>query len=528
MEPHSTIAVWQDDKLTLYNGSQVVTGVQSGVATVFGLKPEAVRVITPHIGGGFGSKGGAWGHVVIAAMAAKVVNRPVKLALTRQNMFNSVGLRQRNRQRLRVAADNGGKITALEHITTTHTATTGEFVEPCGLLSTMMYDVANTRVGYRVAPMNVIIPTYQRAPGESTGSFALESAIDELAHELKMDPVDLRLKNIGMTDPSNSRPFSSRATEAALKKGREAFGWSKRKGPRESRNGEWLAGYGVSIGSYPARQTPTSAIVRVTREGSDVTATVELAASDLGTGTNTILAQIAAETLDLPLSRINVRIGDSTFPPAAGSVGSIGAASFCNAVSETCVQCVTELQAKSDRKYIKAPSILELLQAANLTEYQTRVDAKPPQEAQKYSCHAFNVNFAEVNVHELTGRVRVPRILQLVGAGRVMNPKTARSQIIGGCVWGLGMALTEEAVIDPRYGNFITRTFADYHIPVNLDIGDIDVIFMPEDDKIVNKMGIKGIGEVGIVGVAGAIANAVFNATGKRIRELPITPEKLL
>jgi xanthine dehydrogenase YagR molybdenum-binding subunit len=377
--------------------------------------------------------------------------------------------------------------------------------------------------------MNVIIPTFTRAPGESTGSFALESAIDEMAYALKMDPIDFRIKNISMTDPSNGRPFSSRATVEALKKGAVMFGWNRRKQePRQSRDGEFLIGYGVAIGAYPSRQTPTSAIVKLTRNGSDVTAGIELAATDLGTGTYTILAQTAAETLGLPMNKVAIKIGDSTLPPAAGSVGSIGAASFCNAVSEACIQAKNELQAKTDRKWVAAPTLAQLMEAANLTEYQTRVDAKPPQDASKFSSHAFNANFAEVRVNALTGQVRVPRHVAVTGAGKIMNAKTARSQIIGGCVWGIGMALTEASVLDPRWGNFVTRTFNDYHVPAHLDVGTIDVAFIPEEDYVVNKLGIKGVGEVGIVGVAAAIGNAIFNATGKRVRDLPITPDKLM
>jgi xanthine dehydrogenase YagR molybdenum-binding subunit len=529
MEPHAAIAVWDGDNLTLYSATQVVGGVQGGVARAFGLKPENVRIISPHVGGGFGSKGGAWANVILAAIAAKMINRPVKLALTRQNMFNSVGLRQRNRQRLRIAATADGKLTALAHDTTTHTSATNEFAEPCGSLSSMMYDVANSRITYRAAPMNVISPTYQRAPGESTGSFALESAMDEMAYALKMDPIEFRLKNISNTDPSNGKPFSSRATADALRRGAELIGWKNRKlEPRQIRNGEYLIGYGVAAGAYPSRQSPTSALVKLTRTGSDVSASVELAASDIGTGSHTIIAQTAAETLGLPLNKIGVKIGDSSLPPAAGSVGSIGAASFSNAVSEACIQAKNELQAKTDRKWIAPPTIAQLMEAANLTEYQTRVDAKPPQDASKYSSHAFNANFAEVWVNEVTGMLRIPRLVAVTGAGRILNAKTARSQVIGGCVWGIGMALTEASILDARWGNFITRTFADYHVPVNLDVGRIDVVFIPEEDKIVNKLGVKGIGEVGIVGVAGAIANAVFNATGKRVRDLPITPDKLL
>jgi len=332
-----------------------------------------------------------------------------------------------------------------------------------------------------------------------------------------------------MVDPSNKRPFSSRATEAALRKGAEMFGWSKRKqDPRQNRSGDYLIGYGVAAGSYPSRQAPTSTIVKLTRNGNDVNASIELAASDIGTGTYTIVAQTAAETLGLPIEKIGVKLGDTTLPRAAGSGGSVGAASFCNSVSEACAKATSELQAKTNRQWFKEPSVAELMEAANLNEYQTQADAKQGPDAQKYSCHAFNANFSEVWVNASTGMVRVARHVAVTGAGRIMNAKTARSQIIGGCVWGIGMALTEESILDPRWGNFVTRTFADYHISANLDVGTIDVAFISEEDKVVNTLGIKGIGEVGIVGVAAAIANAVFNATGKRVRDLPITPDKLV
>src|SRR5688572_3623640 len=529
LEPHSTIAVWEGGNLTVYNGSQIVGAVQGSLAGAFGLKEENVRVITPHIGGGFGSKGGAWGNVIIAAIAARVVNRPVKLALTRQNMFNSVGLRQRNRQRLRIAATGDGKLTALAHETVTHTATSGEFIEPCGDCSKLMYDTPNSKISYRVAPMNVILPTFTRAPGKAPGSFATESAIDELAYKLKIDPVEFRIKNEPARDPSNGKPWSSRSVVECLKKGAEVFGWSRRKmEPGAVRQGNYLIGYGVGCGTYPARQRDTSAIVKLKREGSGVSASIELAASDLGTGTYTILAQTAAEVLGLPINKVGVKIGDSSLPPAAGSVGSVGASSFANAVFEACEKAITELQAKTNRQWFAEPTVAQLMEAANLKEFQTRADAKPPQNASNYSSHSFNANFAEVWVNDSTGMVKIPRFVAATGAGRILNPKTSHSQIIGGVIWGIGMALTEESVLDPRWGNFVTRTFAEYHIPSNLDIGEIETIFINEEDKFVNKMGIKGIGEVGIAGVAAAVVNAIFNATGKRVRDLPITPDKLL
>lgn len=529
MEPHSTIASWEGDRVTLYNGSQIINGAQGAAAATLNIKPENVRIVSPHIGGGFGSKGGQWANLVLTAVAAKMVNRPVKLALTRQQMFNSVGLRQRNHQRLRVAATKDGKLTALAHETTTHTAISNEFVEPCGDCSKVMYEVPNSLISYRVVPMNIILPTYTRGPGKSTGSFALESAIDEMAYQLEIDPVEFRLKNQPGKDPSSGKPWSSRTTVQCLQEGAKAIGWQKRKlEPRQIENGEWLVGYGVGCGTYPARQRDSSAIVKLMRKGNDVKAIIELAASDLGTGTHTIVAQIASDGLGIPVQNITVKIGDSDLPPAAGSVGSVGAASFANAVNDACIKITDELITKSGKQYFDRPTASQLMVGENITEFQTRADAKPPVDADQFSVYSFNANFAEVWANKYTGMIRVNRFVAVTGAGKILNPKTARSQIIGGCVWGIGMALTEESVLDPRWGNFVTRSLAEYHVPANLDIGKIETIFIDEVDTKPNKLGVKGIGEVGIVGVAGAVANAVFNATGKRVRNLPITPDKLL
>ncbi len=529
LEPHSTIAEWNGDTVTLYNGSQIVNGAQNAAAATLNIKPEQVRIVSPYIGGGFGSKGGQWANLVLSAVAAKQVNRPVKLALTRQQMVNSVGLRQRNLQKVSLAATKDGKLTALAHEITTHSAIHNEFIEPCGDCSKLMYDTPNSLISYRVTPMHLILPTYTRGPGKSTGSFALESAMDELAHTLQMDPIDLRIKNEPARDPSNGKPWSSRTMVQCLQAGAKAFGWEKRNPePRQNQQGNFLIGYGVACGTYPAHQRPTSAIVKLKREGSDVTATIELAAADMGTGTYTILAQTAADVLNLPIQKITVKLGDSNLPPAAGAVGSVGAASYANAVHEACVKITDELIARSGKQYYRRPTAAELMATEKITDFQTRVDAKPPEDADEHSSHSFNANFAEVAVNISTGMVRVTRFLAVTGAGKILNPKTARSQIIGGNIWGIGMALTEESVVDPRWGNFVTRSLAEYHVPSNLDIGQMDAMFIREDDTASNKLGVKGIGEVGIVGVAAAVANAVFNATGKRVRELPITPDKLL
>lgn len=529
MEPHATIAVWEGEKLTLYNGSQIVNGAQNAAAKTLGIQPTNVRIVTPHIGGGFGSKGGQWANLVLAAVAAKMVQRPVKLALTRQQMFNSVGLRQRDEQRVRLAAGKDGKLTAIAHEIVTHAAINNEFVEPCGDCTKLMYDAPNSLISYRVTPLNIILPTYTRAPGKATGSFALESAMDELAYELKMDPIEFRIKNEPAKDPSNGKPFSSRSSVQCLQEGAKAFGWEKRKmEPRQNQQGDYLIGYGVASGTYPAHQRDSSAIIKLTRKGNDVTAVVELAASDLGTGTHTIVAQTAADGLGLPVNKITVKIGDSALPPAAGSVGSVGAASFTNAVNDACIKITDELIAKSGKQFFVKPTAMQMMISEKVDSFNTRADAKPSAEAENYSLHSFNANFAEVWVNNSTGMIKIPKVVAVTAAGKILNPKTARSQIIGGVVWGIGMALMEESVLDNRYGNFITRSFADYHVPANLDVKTIDTIFINEEDKIVNKLGVKGIGEVAIVGVAAAIVNAVFNATGKRLRSLPLTPDKLI
>ncbi len=312
LEPHATIAEWNGDHVTLYNSSQIVNGAQSAAANTLNIKTDQVRIITPYIGGGFGSKGGQWANLVLAAVAAKQVGRPVKLALTRQQMVNSVGMRQRNLQKVSLAATKDGKLTALAHEITTHGAIKNEFIEPCGDCSKIMYDVPNSLITYRAVPMNLILPTYTRGPGKSTGSFALESAMDELAYALKMDPIELRIKNEPERDPSNGKPWSSRTTVQCLQAGAKAFGWEKRKPePGQNQQGNYLIGYGVACGTYPAHQRPTSAIVKLKRTGNDIMATVELAAADLGTGTYTILTQTAADALDLPIRNVKVTIGDS-------------------------------------------------------------------------------------------------------------------------------------------------------------------------------------------------------------------------
>lgn len=529
MEPHSTIAVWEGEKLTLFDSTQMVDNPKAAVANTFQIPKENIRVLSPYIGGGFGSKISAGGHIMLAVMAARQLGRPVKIVLTRQMMQTNAGLRQLNRQHLRLGAGGDGKLTAIAHETVSHTSVDEEFVEQTGVMTRMMYECPNSLVTHRVFPLNVQVPRWTRAPGEAPGSFALESAMDELAYKLKIDPIEFRLKNEPAKNPEDGKPWASRSLVQAMKAGAEKFGWEKRRiEPRSYREGRWLIGYGMAAVSRGAPYREASARVKLTLNGKDVKALVEMGATDIGTGSYTIIAQTAAERLGLPIENVAVRIGDSALPPTPGSGGSWGAGSFSSAVDAVCVKALNELRAKIKTDFAKAPTVSELMTAGRIADFQAEATEKPSAEFAKYSHFSFGANFCEVWVDEDLGIVRVARFLMAAAAGKILNPKTASSQVMGGIVWGIGQALTEESQLDPRYGNFTTRTFADYHIPVNLDVGRIETIFVEEEDKIVNRLGVKGIGELGITSVAAAIANAIFNATGKRVRKLPITPDKLL
>lgn len=529
MESHSTIAVWKGEKLTLYDSTQMVENPKQAVANTFQIPKENVRVLAAFIGGGFGAKIAVGGHIILAAMAAKITKRPVKIALTRQMMQTNVGLRQVNRQKMRLGAGNDGKLSAIAHETVTHTSVDEEFVEQTGVMTRMMYDAPNSLVTHRVFPTNIQVPRWTRAPGEAPGSFALESAMDELAYKLKLDPIEFRIKNEPAKNPEDGKLWASRSLVQAMKTGAEKFGWNKRKfEPRSSREGRWLIGYGMAGVSRGAPFRETSARVKLTRNGNDVKALIEMGATDIGTGSYTIIAQAAAESLQLPIEKIEVKIGDSSLPPTPGSGGSWGAGSFSSAAFAVCEKAKTDLQTQIKVDFVKEPTVAELMSAGNLNEFTAEMTEKPSEESKKYAHFSFGANFCEVAVDEDLGIVRVRRFLMAAAAGKILNPKTAASQVIGGIVWGIGQALTEESVLDKRYGNFTTRTLGDYHVPANLDVGKLETVFITEEDKIINRLGAKGIGELGITSVAAAIANAVFNATGKRIRTLPITPDKLL
>jgi xanthine dehydrogenase YagR molybdenum-binding subunit len=515
MEPHATIAIWTDDALTVYCATQGVHRVRGDVARALGLDPRRVRVISPHVGGGFGSKGRTHADVVLAAMAAQLVaGRPVKLALTRQQMFDLVGYRTPTIQQVRLGADGGGRLTAISHDVVEQTSKIKEFAEQTAVCSRMMYAAPNRRTTHRLAALDVPVPTIMRAPGECPGMFALESAMDELAIACGLDPIELRIRNEPDVDPESGLPFSSRNLVACLREGARRFGWERRDPTLRARQeAGWLVGTGVAASTYPVYRLPGNA-ARI-RVGPDGRYSVLIGAADIGTGTWTALTQIAADALGVAVDDVDLRIGDTALPMASIAGGSSGITSWGSAIVEA---------ARQLRKRL-ASDHAGMVPAEGL-EVTGQMPDNP--DAKRYAMHAFGAQFAEVRVHQDSGEVRVPRLLGVFAAGRIINPKTARSQLLGGMTMGLSMALHEHSVLDPRFGHVVNQDFATYHVAANADVGTVEVHFLPEEDPYVNPMGSKGIGELGIVGTAAAIANAVHHATGIRVRDLPITLDKLL
>jgi xanthine dehydrogenase YagR molybdenum-binding subunit len=547
MEPHATIAAWEGDRLTLYDSTQYVDGVRTTMAKLLGIEPDNIRVVCHYTGGGFGCKGSMWSHVALAAMAARQVQRPVKLALERTQMFPTVGFRPRTEQHVQLAADDNGRLLAVQHDVLTHTSTLEDWTEPCAVVTRMLYACPNLATSHRLLALNTGTPTFMRAPGEASGTFALESAMDELAYALKMDPIELRLRNYAQADPQKELPFSSKSLRQCYALGAQRFGWARRNPlPRSQRDGLRLVGWGMATATYPTFRLPAQAQVELRTDGSVRVAT---GSQDLGTGTYTILQQIAADVLQLPARKIVVEIGDTRLPQAPVSGGSMTAASVGSAVQAAALDLRRKI---IERALADAASPLHGAQADAVTlqngqlvagERSDTLDAiagrsktvlvgsakvAPGAEAKQYSMHAFGAVFAEVKVDEELARLEVSRIHGAYAVGTLLNARTGHSQLLGGIVGGIGMALFEESLLDTQEGRFINANLADYHVPVNADIGAIDIAFVPEEDRIVNPLGAKGIGEIGITGVAAAIGNAVFHATGKRIRELPLTPDKLV
>ncbi|MCG5218566.1 xanthine dehydrogenase family protein molybdopterin-binding subunit [Streptosporangium sp. KLBMP 9127] len=513
MEPHATLALWEDGDLTLYDSIQGVSTGRDSVAKVFGLPPEQVRVHAPHVGGGFGAKGSPRPNAILAAMCARAIRRPVKLAVTRQQMFSFTGYRTPTIQRVRLAADAGGLLTAVAHDVVEQTSRVTEFAEQTAIATRIMYGAPNRGTSHRLARLDVPTPSWMRAPGECPGMYALESAMDELAIECGLDPIELRIRNDPATAPESGKPFSSRNLVACLRAGAERFGWDGRD-PRPGirREGRWLVGTGVAASTYPVYRSPCRATARV---GPDGRYTVAVAATDIGTGARTTLTLIAAAALGVPVERVTAEIGDSALPPAPVAGGSMGTGSWGSAVVLAC----RALRRALDEHAGAVPD-------TGIEAYGDTAEELAGQ--QDFARHAFGAQFAEVRVDTGTGEVRVSRLLGVFAAGRIINPKTARSQFIGGMTMGLGMALMEESVMDHEFGDYLNHDFAQYHVPTIADIRDIDAVWIEEDDAHLNPMGSKGIGEIGIVGTAAAIGNAVHHATGRRVRDLPIRIDRLV
>jgi xanthine dehydrogenase YagR molybdenum-binding subunit len=521
IEMHATIAAWDGDRLTLWDKTQWVHNVADEITAVFGTPAENIRVISPFVGGAFGSGLRAWPHVTLAAVGARVARRPVKVMLSRREMYYGVGYRPHTVQRVALGASRDGRLTAIVHDGSQETSSYEEFSEALISATGFLHSCPNVYTRRRIARMNVHTPTYMRAPGEASGIFAIESAMDELAVALNVDPVELRLRNEPEQDESKKLPFSSRSTRECYRVAGERFGWSRRNPePRSMRDGRWLIGWGMATATYPMNYAPASAMARLLPDG---TAEVMSASSDMGPGTWTSMTQVAAETLGLPITRVKFTLGDTRLPKAPVHGGSMTMASVGSAVQAACRKAREDALARGGANDLNE-AMRRLGQPIEAT-----ADVKPGDASQRFSMHAFGAVFAEVAVDPDLGETRVRRIVGAYGAGRIVNAKTTRSQCIGGMIGGIGMALMEHSVVDARNGRVPNANFAEYAVPVHADAPPVmDVLFVEEHDTHVNPLGVKGVGEIAMVGVAPAITNAIFHATGKRIRELPVTPDKLL
>ncbi|RKN12186.1 xanthine dehydrogenase family protein molybdopterin-binding subunit [Streptomyces radicis] len=515
MEPHTTVAAWHGEdgsgRLTLHDSNQGASTARSMLAPVLGIAPERVRVISPYVGGGFGSKAMPHAHVVLAVLAARLVGgRPVKFAMSRRQTFTQASHRSPQIQRVRLGADRDGRLTAIAHGSIAQTSRFKEFVEQTTFVTRSMYAAPNRSTTHRAVPSDVSVPGIFRAPGETPGFFALESAMDEMALACGIDPVEFRVRNEPEREPETGLPFSSRDYVACMREGARRFGWEGRDpAPGGTRAGEWLIGTGMAGCAYPAYflRGGTQAAVEALPDGRY---RVDIAAADIGTGAWTALAQVSADALGVPVEDVDMAIGDSALPPAAMAGGSMGMTFWGTAI-------------------IEAARVLRE-RFGERPEPGARVTATAPDNPHvgKVSMHAYGAHFAEVRVNADTGEVRVSRLLGMFDLGRVINPRTTRSQLIGGMIMGLSMALHEEGVRDPRFGHTVNCDLAQYHIAAHADVEDVDAIWLDGDDRYYNPMGAKGVGETGIVGAAAAIANAAHHATGIRVRDLPMTPEKFL
>lgn len=551
MEPHAAIAVWEGERLSVFDKSQGVKEVQSHLAKSFGIAAENVQVVSPFVGGAFGASLNPNYYPFLTAAAAREIKRPVKVNYTRRQMFTGHGYRPYTIQKVQIGASRDGKLQSIIHEAVGNTSTFEDFGENPNSFGRTLYNCPNYDTPYKLAKIDLPTPTWMRAPGAVSGAFALESAIDELAYELKIDPLQLRIINYAEKDPDTGRPFSSKALMECFRQGAAKFGWEKRKmEPRSMRDGRWLVGWGTATGTWGAFQMPATVKMVLKADG---TASVGSATADIGPGTYTVITMIAAEYLGLASEKVKFELGDTRLPNAPVQGGSWTTASVGSAAHGAALnikQKLFELAAKETNSPFagkktddtelsngvlrlkndasKSVAIADLMKKNNLTEIVENYTSRPNPERNKYTTMAHGAQFVEVKVDEDLGIIKVTRVTEATAVGKIMNPKTSHSQEMGGIVWGIGMALHEHTEIDHRYGKMMTTNLADYHVPSNADVHRIETDFIEEEDKIINPLGIKGMGELCLVGVPAAIANAVFHATGKRIRNLPITPDKIL
>jgi xanthine dehydrogenase YagR molybdenum-binding subunit len=545
----TTVLRDQDGKLTVYDKTQGVQNVHHYLCNVFGIEQDRLRVLSPFVGGAFGLGLRPQYTTVLAVLAARMLERSVRVSLTRQQMFG-LGFRPMTWQRVALGAGSDGQLEALIHHAISATSRREQYTDPIVQFTGGLYRCDNIELKHNIVPLDVNTPCDMRAPGAAWGFYALECAMDELAIAAHIDPLELRLRNYADHDQLDGKPHTSKGLRECYKQAAERFGWSRRNPkPRSMREGNQLVGWGMTSGRWEAMQAPASARATLNVNG---TLTVSSATADIGTGTYTIMTQIAADVLGLPVEQVTFQLGDSNLPHAPVEGGSFTAASVGTAVKAVCEKLREQLVRTATRvkgsplaglelndlrfedghivsqRDKTSLTLTELMQSTGLETIEEEATTEPASELEKYARYTHSAVFAEVKVDADFGTTQVTRVVSAIAGGRILNPTTARSQIMGGIVWGIGMALEEASVIDQNFGRFITRNLADYHFPVNADIHDIDVIFVEERDDIINPLGVKGLGEPGLVGVAAAIANAVYHATGKRIRSLPITPELLL
>lgn len=551
MEPFATVANWQNGKLTVYETTQGVFSSRKTLAETLGVPQENVHVISHFLGGGFGCKLVVWSHAVLAAMASQMVKRPVKLVVQRRQMFGPVGFRPKTIQQVTLSSGKDGKLSAIRHATISETSLFNNFVESCDEATRLLYDCPNVLTSNRVVKLNIGAPIWMRAPGDAPGSFALETAMDELADTLGIDPIELRLRNYAEKSPADGLPWSSKSLRECYRIGAQRSQWSDRKQkPKSVLEGKYLIGLGMASATHGTYRGSAQAIAELSVDGK---LRIKVGTQDIGTGTYTIMTQIAADLLGMPISDVIAELGDTDLPTAPMSGGSMTAATVGSAVHDVCLALLATLKNNSSTNP-KSPlfgipvnditygagrlskksepsvqiSFTELLKLSGKSVITAKVDSKPDPSADKYAKQSFGAQFARVRVDSELGTVHVTHLTGVYAAGKILNAKTARSQLMGGLIFGMSMAMFEEGIIDHQFGLVINNDLEQYHLPVHADIPEFDITFVPEDDPHINSIGAKGIGELGITGAPAAIANAVFNATGVRLRDLPIKLEKLL